>query len=240
MQQSEFNGVEAELREIERDFTSGDANVFGTQEIREGFVRDLGRIADIETQIFYKSCSLLSVGTAEDHKIRSMMYTSADSSHDAGDGGANNRSESNCPHQFSARRGRAEKGGAVNDADRSILSPPDSDMGASTRFSDVPFSRRRMSDISLGDFDDSARQQQQQSHQSTQQNPSHGSQQESLTFCSDNGFSERPFQNIARHFKLMESEFNAIGEHMRQMSTHVLGLNEIAERGRAAGIGYGP
>ncbi|RNC37605.1 hypothetical protein TcCL_NonESM13222, partial [Trypanosoma cruzi] len=99
MQQNEFNSVEAELREIEEDFASGQMNAFGTAATKENFVRELRRIADIETQVFYKTCGLLSASTSEDHLMRAMMLASADAPCAGGGGGgassSNNSDEGN-------------------------------------------------------------------------------------------------------------------------------------------------
>ncbi|KEG05437.1 hypothetical protein DQ04_21991000, partial [Trypanosoma grayi] len=59
-------------------------------------------------------------------------------------------------------------------------------------------------------------------------------------WSNDAGFSDRPFQDVARHFKMLEGEFTVIGEHLRQISTHVLQLNDIAERVRNTGSNRGP
>ncbi|ESS64805.1 hypothetical protein TcG_06567 [Trypanosoma cruzi] len=224
MQQNEFNSVEAELREIEEDFASGQMNAFGTAATKENFVRELRRIADIETQVFYKTCGLLSASTSEDHLMRTMMLASADAPCAGGGGGgassSNNSDEGNTTVATTRSFGRENNSSnsyATKSMKKDVANPPKMSGGFSPGSPSESRGPGTENSASPG-FSDAG----------------------PPPWSNDAGFTDRPFQDVARHFKLLEGEFTAIGEHLRQISKHVLQLNEIAERVRSKGSNLGP
>ncbi|RNF20499.1 uncharacterized protein Tco025E_03761 [Trypanosoma conorhini] len=217
MHQNEFNSVEAELREIEEEFASGHMNAFGTATTKENFVRELRRISDIETQVFYKTCGLLSASTSEDHLMRAMVFAGADQS--CGGSGNNNSEEGSSTAATAHSHGR-ESSGAAKPVKDGVATPPQ--LGAS--FSPgTPLEQRgkEAGGPMEAVFSDAA--------------PAPAPP----PWSNDAGFTDRPFQDVSRHFKLLEGEFTAIGEHLRQISKHVMQLNEIAERVRNTGGTHG-
>ncbi|CBH17365.1 hypothetical protein, conserved [Trypanosoma brucei gambiense DAL972] len=223
MHHNEFNSVEMELREIEQDFTSGNMSAFGTPATREGFVRELCKIADIETQIYYKTCGLLNSEASGDHKLRTMMYSTAEPPHGPVTNSSSNNSGSGTPKGQGQRRQSVDLNNSSHDAERSNHVANNSDIGNAMKHSSSSASVPRNSEVPGGmEFDNTV----------TNQQP--------LPWRRDAGLTERPFQDISKHFKILEGEFNVIGEHMRQISTHLLRLNEIAEQGKAGSMGIAP
>nr|CCC95024.1 conserved hypothetical protein [Trypanosoma congolense IL3000] len=228
MSHSDFNSVELELRKIEQDFASGNMGLFGIPATREGFVRELGKISDIETQIYYRTCSLLNAETSGDHKLRAMMYSTTDSPRSTDNNSSfNNSGVADTPGGQGSRQQGMDASGGGMDFDRNVPLRGGNEASEAMRHSAAVSPLHRVSGGNGGDgptaseFDPTA--------------PKHQPQM----WKSDASLTERPFQDISKHFKVLEGEFNVIGEHMRQISTHLLRLNEIAEQGRDSGVGIG-
>ncbi|RNF07773.1 hypothetical protein TraAM80_03147 [Trypanosoma rangeli] len=220
MHQNEFNSVEAELREIEEDFASGQMNAFGTAATKENFVRELRRISDIETQVFYKTCGLLSASISEDHLMRAMIFAGADPSC-AGGGGSNNNNSDECSTTVTTTHSHGRDNSATASyPTKSVDNDTAVPSKAAASFSPGSSSEKKGKNAGAAaepGFNDAA--------------PS--------PWSNDAGFTDRPFQDVSRHFKLLEGEFTAIGEHLRQISKRVMNLNEIAERARNTGSNSG-
>lgn len=230
MHWGEFNSVETELREIEEEFASGRMNAFGTAATKENFVRELRKIADIETQVFYKTCGLLSASIAEDHLMRAMLFATVDPSGPSA-GTVSNSDE--CSTTMGTTRSLAKdnrdadngnghnSGGNANGKvgrnetgagdERGSPASPDG------RFGPNVSPETREGGAGAAGFSDA----------------------ELPPWGGDAGFSDRPFLDVSRHFKMLEGEFTAIGENLRQVSKHVLRLNDIAERVRNRDLDLG-
>lgn len=81
-----FSAVDAELDALEQDFASGEMNAFGTRESQHEFFSSFKRIADLESEVFYKTCAILkSNKTGEQNAFRSAVSMSRDHGGNLGD-----------------------------------------------------------------------------------------------------------------------------------------------------------
>ncbi|KAH9600234.1 hypothetical protein LSM04_009618 [Trypanosoma melophagium] len=242
MNQSEFNSVEAELREIEEEFASGQMNAFGTATTKENFVRELRKIADIETQVFYKACGLLSASSSEDYLMRAMMFTAAESPGANGSNSSNNNNNNN----NNATGNNSEDGSTIAGGTRTTRSDTTNNNNKNAnannksanygkytnRDPDGTFGKESFAELPSPTREDETLLTSQRAGTGPAGAGSPLQDDGPPVWSSDAGFADRPFQDVARHFKMLENEFTAIGEHLRQISTHVLQLNDIAERVR--------
>eukprot|EP00796_Vickermania_ingenoplastis_P004297 gene4297-3113_t len=62
--QHNFVAVDAELDDLEQDFASGEMNAFGNRETQHDFFGSFMRIANLEAEVFYKTCGILKADKA--------------------------------------------------------------------------------------------------------------------------------------------------------------------------------
>lgn len=219
MQDSDFNSVEAELREIEKEFASGRMNAFGTASTQESFIRELKRIADIETQIFYRTCAIIKSSTEEDHSLLTTIFASAtagDSQGGVGDhmvgstsataNGAQGFRNGNPSFSTSVRG----SGGTAADGPANIGHSAAHQGTSTTLPTGGESSPAGMG--SNGPRDGIA--------------PPISHEQWSHT----GNLSDKAFDDLSRHFKMLEVEFASVGDNLRTISKHVMLLNEMSER----------
>lgn len=176
-----FGSVESELRDIEADFVSGRMNAFGSAATQDLFLRELKKIADVETQVFYKTCSILKYSTEEEHSMLKNMSASSQQS-------AKPTSSVNSTKTKPSTRGNTSPG--------------------SRSYNDIPSLRTQGSMM--------------QSQGNTVQ--------QSRTQTAEGNFSDKSFEDVAVHFRTLESDFSILGDHLKEISRHVMQLNDISEQ----------
>ena len=157
---ADINTVEAELRDIDDDFTSGRMNAFGTPATHEAIVKELRKISELELQVFIRTNSIIKATVGEDHGLQKVIFGSAPQS--------------------------------SSHADPQV----------------------------------------QQQHQIA--SSSSAGQQDAATSMMM-GFTDKAFDEFSRHFRLMETAFNVVGDNLRHMSKHLATLNETVGKVNAAG-----
>lgn len=238
--QTDFTSVEAELQEIESDFSSGRMNAFGSAQAQDAFLRELKRIAEVETQVFYRTCSILKSGNSDDHAVLTGVFASARpppqaaaNNHGGGTTTATDPSgrtsplSQSTPVGSSHRRGTSTSGGGGGGFGRTgggsfgaFASPGGSLASLPTLVGE--------GSASGGRFATSA---------ASRSFGYHGSGAgsgaaphiKSREWGNESGFPDNAFENVAQRFKLLEADFNVLGAQLRQVSTHVVQLNDMSE-----------
>ncbi|KAG5505258.1 hypothetical protein JIQ42_07465 [Leishmania sp. Namibia] len=234
--QSDFSSVEAELRDIEEAFASGRMNAFGSASTQDAFVHELKRIAEIETQVFYRTCALLKSGNTNEHTLVTNMYASAQpppqsqrtgpatmpTSFNLSDGSVRAGSSG---MESSIHRGSMNQGGpspltSAGRVGRGGISPPNgsshsagrsrrqSRQGQETFSGAYPFSGLGEGGSSSGAAP--------HIHQGEWGN--------------EDGFADRAFEDVAAHFDDLESQFFSLGDYLREISKHVIRLNDMSKQ----------
>lgn len=206
---SDFNTVEAELREIENDFTSGSMNAIGSAAMQEALLRELRRIAEVETQVFYKTCSLLKGGNAEEHTMLTNLFAAAQLPPQAlegtGERGEMPPASSECPSPTS--RGAVARAG---------------DSGRPTR--------PRSPSMAAGDSalagGLSAGKLGMNGKDSPNSTAAHIKPSE---WRNEDGLPDKAFEDVAARFAMLEAGFVSIGDLLRQVSQHTVQINEATE-----------
>lgn len=249
--QSEFTNVETELRDIENAFATGRMNAFGSASTQDAFVHELRRIAEIETQVFYRTCALLKSSNTNEHNLVTNMYASAQPPPQSQRTTANNNNfgdssfrasstalDSSMLYRSSVSTSTAPPlprnsyGGvpssAMNGGRSNMVSP-----GASR-----PQSRSGRDSVSPSQFGANN-----EGSPSTAGTAPHIRQSE---WMNEDGFADRVFEDVAAHFDDLESQFTSLGDYLREISKHVIRLNDMSEQvnsgtsGMGVGGGGGP
>ena len=69
----DFNTVEAELREIDEDFTCGRMNAFGTQTTQDEIGKELRKVSELELQIFFRAASQIKTSCEEESTVQRIL-----------------------------------------------------------------------------------------------------------------------------------------------------------------------
>ncbi|KPA76507.1 hypothetical protein ABB37_07808 [Leptomonas pyrrhocoris] len=227
--QSDLTNVEAELHDIEVAFATGRMNAFGSASTQDAFVQELRRIAEIETQVFYRTCALLKSSNTDEHALVTNMYASAQPPPQSQRAAANgtNFGNSSIVLDSSAlfRSGNpalaprssftAVPSSSTNVGRSGMLSPgvsrPQSRNGRESIVGATPGPFGVMSDSSLG----------------TASAAPHIHQSE---WGNEDGFADKAFEDVAAHFDELESQFTSLGDYLRDISKHVIRLNDMSEQ----------
>lgn len=70
--------VDAEIDNLKKDFASDEMNAFGNREMQQEFLSSFKRIANLEAEVFYKSCSILKSHKTGDASTKGMMASPKD------------------------------------------------------------------------------------------------------------------------------------------------------------------
>ncbi|KAG5509549.1 hypothetical protein JKF63_06254 [Porcisia hertigi] len=233
--QSDFGDVETELRDIEETFANGRMNAFGSAPMQDAFVHELKRIAEIETQVFYRTCALLKTSSTNGHKLVTNMYASAQpppQSQRSGPAGMPSNSS------FGDGSFRASGSGMESSSFRSSMSQSthlpstSTGQGASSGMSPSngnvhsTFPNRRRSHQASASFCASSTSGVAEAGGSLGAAP-HISQND---WGNENGFADKAFEDVAAHFEELESQFFSLGDHLRDISKHVTRLNDMSKQ----------
>ncbi|CCW66827.1 unnamed protein product [Phytomonas sp. Hart1] len=246
--QNDFLGVEKELREITADFASGHMNAFGSKETQDAFFCELKIIAEIETQVFNRTCSILKKGNEDDHTLLTSMFASArpPSSH-----GADPFNKSNGNHVPRPRTTTPPR--ASGTTKEAHIDPQHrGSLGDSIQKLDETI-RSRQSPVSLSSH------KYQQLHPSPRKSTCINSfglptDEDAVNFGSsvvnslpsipnadwddDSGFSDKSFEKVTDRFSYLEVEFSTLGNKLQDILKHVTQLNTMLHQindGFAAG-----
>ncbi|GET86913.1 hypothetical protein, conserved [Leishmania tarentolae] len=241
--QSDFN-VEMELRDMEETFATGRMNAFGSASMQDAFVHELKRIAEIETQVFYRTCALLKSSNTNEHQLVTNMHASAQlPPQSQRSGPATAQSSSNLGNSSF----RANSSGMESPIYRNSMSqrgplsfaplvagglggipPPHGNThspGASRRQSRQVWEGMSTASLLSGVGDGGA---------SSGAAP-HISRNE---WDNEDGFADKAFEDVAAHFEELESQFSSLGDYLREISKHVIRLNDVSKQ-VSDGVGYG-
>ncbi|KAK7195162.1 hypothetical protein NESM_000440500 [Novymonas esmeraldas] len=232
--QSTFTNVETELRDIEEAFATGRMNAFGSAATQDAFVHELKRIAEIETQVFYRTCALLKSSSTNEHTLVTNMYASAQ------------------PPPQSQRSGPAAMSASGNVGDGSFRVGSSSGMdgsmyrGASMgQRTHSPFpstlagSRGGMVPPTNGSSHSPGTSRPQSSSHATASNPFSAAAGDATgaaphirhsEWGNEDGFADKAFEDVAAHFDELESQFFSLGDYLRDISKHVMRLNDMSEQ----------
>lgn len=227
---TDFNSVEAELQEIEADFASGRMNAFGSTTMQETFLRELKRIAEIETQVFYKTCGILKTSNAQEHAMLASMYASAQPPAQSRSSGATPKASSTSPgrggHAYDSSsvrtRGPLPTSPTMDSSMPSLMvsttnSPGQGGPGYATAYGGSTGLDRggstRGASRGVGDG-----------------GPAAAPHIRPGDWNNENGFSDKAFDDVEGHFHMLETEFATLGEYLRQISSHVTQLNAFSEQ----------
>ncbi|KPI88636.1 hypothetical protein ABL78_2240 [Leptomonas seymouri] len=243
--QSDFTNVEAELRDIESAFAVGRMNAFGSASTQDAFVHELKRIAEIETQVFYRTCALLKSSSTNEHTLVTNMYASAQpppqsqwtatSNSNFGDNsfrGSSATLDSSMLHRSGASASTAPR-------NNSHTSAPASAMNGGRSGVSTPGATRQQShngrDGAAGASPNTFGVTNESLHGPTPTAP-HIRQSE---WGNEDGFSDKAFEDVAAHFDELESQFSSLGDYLREISKHVMRLNDMSEQVNSGAGGSG-
>ncbi|CCW61884.1 unnamed protein product [Phytomonas sp. EM1] len=238
--QNDFLGVEKELREITADFASGHMNAFGSKATQDAFFRELKIIAEIETQVFNKTCSILKQGNEDDHALLTSMFASAQppSPH-----AVDPTNKSNSNHVPPSNVPTPRKANGNMDAGPIDLQHRGSLVDGIQKMDETIRSRRSNASHSVD--------------RSSQMRPSprkfaHGHMSTSSTggdgpnvgggaasglppapnssWNDGSGFSDKSFEKVTERFTFLESEFSTLGNKLQDILKHVTQLNTMSHQ----------
>lgn len=188
--ENNFAAVDAELDALERDFTSGEMNAFGSRETQQAFISSFKRIADLESEVFYKTCAILKLNkSGEQGAYRSAVAIAKDQG--------------------------AHLGDSVRSTDTSTnLGATDNGLNMTSNNFNGSFNAT----LRAGRF-----------------GPWSGEKAPALDLeedSSEDGMQEqdRAFENVARHFQALESEFVNVSENLHQISREIIVIDALAEK----------
>ncbi|CBZ24751.1 conserved hypothetical protein [Leishmania mexicana MHOM/GT/2001/U1103] len=234
--QSDFSNVEAELRDIEETFTTGRMNAFGSASTQDAFVHELKRIAEIETQVFYRTCALLKSSHTNEHKLVTNMYASAQPPPQSQRSGPATTSPSSNLGDGSFR---ANSSGLENSMYRGPMnqrSQPSFASAVAGGLSGVPPSNSNTCSPGA-----SRRQSRQGWENVSSGNPFSGVGDGGASsgaaphihrseWGNEDGFADKAFEDVAAHFEELESQFFSLGDYLREISKHVIRLNDMSKQ----------
>lgn len=218
---ADFTSVEAELREIEADFSSGRMNAFGSASAQDAFLRELKRIAEIETQVFYKTCSILKNGNNADHALLTSVFASAQPPPQArsagtgqspGGGHAGSPRSGGVPGRTSATA--ASFDGGLGDSMNRFAHGGGSMTGPGPLASIDTLSADRNPMNSSGDRDIAG---------------GAAPHIRPANWGNESGFPDSVFEDVADRFHSLEADFNVLGAQLRLISSHVAKLSAMSE-----------
>ncbi|EPY39645.1 hypothetical protein AGDE_04283 [Angomonas deanei] len=212
MQSADFNSIEAELEEIEEDFSSGRMNAFGNAQTQEAFLKELRRIAEVETQVFYRSCALIKASNAEEHALLTKMFAAAQPPPSATT--ANSATAPNVPDVFAS---------SMN-FNRNVFNNSMLGQSFNNSIYTSPLSRP------LPGNDENTNTSNATNHNTTYTNNGSLTGATSAPWGNECGFDDRCFEEVEERFRQLEADFTAIGDNMRQISKHVVQLNSMSEQ----------
>jgi hypothetical protein len=243
--QSDFTNVETELRDIENAFATGRMNAFGSASTQDAFVHELRRIAEIETQVFYRTCALLKSSNTNGHNLVTNMYASAQPPPQSQRTAASNNN---------GNFGDSSFRGSSTTLDSSMLyrsgASPSSAAPRSGYTSVAPFA---MSGNGRSSMASPGMSRPQSRHGRESATPStFGATNESTLatttaaphlrqseWVNEDGFADKAFEDVAAHFDELELQFTSLGDYLREISKHVILLNDMSEQVNSGTSGGG-
>ncbi|AYU77130.1 hypothetical protein conserved [Leishmania donovani] len=242
--QSDFNNVETELRDIEETFTTGRMNAFGSASTQDAFVHELKRIAEIETQVFYRTCALLKSSHTNEHKLVTNMYASAQPppqsqrsgpattspSSNLGDGSFRANSSGLESSMYRGSMNQRSQSSFASTVAGGLSGVPPSNSNTHSTGASWRQSRQGWENVSAGSpfpgvGDGGA---------SSGAAPHiHRSE-----WGNEDGFADKAFEDVAAHFEELESQFFSLGDYLREISKHVIRLNDMSKQVNN-GVSYG-
>ena len=81
----DVSSVEAQLAEIEEEYSSGRMNAFGPAMTHDAMTKELRKIADLELQIFLRSSNVLKLGVESDFLVQNAVVSGTGGPSGAGD-----------------------------------------------------------------------------------------------------------------------------------------------------------
>ncbi|KAG5484025.1 hypothetical protein LSCM1_05877 [Leishmania martiniquensis] len=233
---SDFSSVEAELRDIEEAFASGRMNAFGSAFTQDAFVHELKRIAEIETQVFYRTCALLKSSNTNEHTLVTNMYASAQPPSSSQRAGPATMPPSGGVSDGSVRVGTS---GMESSMHRGSMSPG----SHSPLVPVVPGGRGGMSPATGNSLSAGGSRRQSRYGQESISGAypfsglgdgggssgaaPHIHQGE---WGNEDGFADQAFEDVAAHFDDLESQFYSLGDFLREISKHVIRLNDMSKQ----------
>ncbi|CAJ1019538.1 hypothetical protein NXY56_001542 [Leishmania guyanensis] len=232
---SDFNNVERELRDIEETFATGRMNAFGSASTQDAFVHELKRIAEIETQVFYRTCALLKSSSTNEHTLVTNLYASAQPPPQSQRSGPAAMSTSSNPGNGSFC---ANSSGPVSPLHRGSMS-----QRSYTPL--VPAVAGGLSGMSMPNSNayspGASRRQSRQGWESSTAYPFSGVSDGGVSpgaappihqgeWGNEDGFADKAFEDVATHFEELESQFFSLGDYLRDISKHVIRLNDMSKQ----------
>ncbi|EPY23758.1 hypothetical protein STCU_07482 [Strigomonas culicis] len=246
---TDFTSVDAELQEIEADFTSGRMNAFGDMNTQESFLREMRRIAEIETQVFYRSCTLLKTSSESEYAILTSMFASAQPPP------GSKAAPSGRPPPLTSTNsisftGRGGSGGGPSSRPSSPLSRSfqrlsvtgvpngstfDPNTSGGVPLTEAATVNNTSNSYTLGNSGTSVG------------GPSFGAAAAPVGSepksagdrTGRSGFDDHSFDEISEHYRMLEADFAAVGDNLRQISKHVVQLNTMSEQVNSAALDGG-
>lgn len=228
--QADFKSVEAELREIECDFASGRMNAFGSAQGQDAFLRELKRIAEIETQVFYKTCSILKSGNTADHALLTNVFASAQPPPQARTTAGASTTAGRSPGSrvvSPSKAGSSARAGSLGASFDSSGGLGESSAGKLSRgygsAASGVFASGVFTAVESGSANSTA-------------NDGTGAAPHirSAEWSNETGFPDRVFEDVAERFRSLEADFSVLGNQLRQVSQHVMQLNAMSEEDNKA------
>lgn len=252
---SEFDSVEAELQDIEEAFATGRMNAFGSAATQDAFVQELKRIADIETQVFYRTCAILKTASSDEHAMVANMYASAQpppqSQRDSvvsGGGSSGTPARGNGGPRASAGAAASARGGGVNGGRGSPSVGPTSPTPVPSSFNlrrgvnsartlspNITLPQEEKSSPLISVFDtmkagNSISGVGGLSSEFPSMPPVAAQHIRKCDWENEDGLSDKTFDEVAEHFDRIEGQFSTLGEYLREISKHVMRLNDMSEQ----------
>jgi hypothetical protein len=206
----DYNTVEAELREIEADFAGGRLGAFGSATSQEEVMRELGKVGQLEVQVFIRTCAQIRALSEEEGLVQRTLREHASLA-----GGGAGAAPASGHQRTGSKSGDAQTPPPPPDGEADGVMASPAANGSSTLASVSPRGAAASS-ASFADMGANA----------SMAGPGLGGGD----VWSLHGSTDKAFEDMAKLFKAKEAALKASADNLRQMAKHVGNANDALQR----------